>query len=225
MKKTTLYHTGCVNEDDDKGDADNDDEDSGVDNDGDDEDSDIDNDDEKNGDVAVVDRYTTQVCYVRNPSYTTPTSYICINLYLFNSCSSIFLIYLSCKICFSFLFLILLDCLCFFLDYLNFVFSFSSFLAIERTNQNLIFSLLGFSRIMVVMMNKRYHSVRDDGTATAPRNVEKEKKKPSRMVVMVNKRYRSTATDGLAHSYPLLTPPPTPSQGKVPKHRKSAKLP
>ena len=75
----------------DKVDADDDDEDSGVDN-------------EKNGDVAVVGRYTTQVCYVRNPSYTTPTSYICINLYLFNSCSSIFLIYLSCKNVFLFFF-------------------------------------------------------------------------------------------------------------------------
>ena len=60
-----------MNEDDDKGDADNDDEDSGVDNDGDDEDSDIDNDDEKNGDVALVRRYTIQVCYVRNPSVTS----------------------------------------------------------------------------------------------------------------------------------------------------------
>ena len=43
--------------------------------------------DDEDSDVAVVVRYTTQVCYVRNPPYTTSTSYICINDNLFNFCS------------------------------------------------------------------------------------------------------------------------------------------
>ena len=42
--------------------------------------------DDEDSDVAVVVRYTTQVCYVRNTPYTTSTSYICINDNQFNFC-------------------------------------------------------------------------------------------------------------------------------------------
>ena len=46
--------------------------------------------DDEDSDVAVVVRYTTQVCYVRKPSYTTSTSYIRKNLNLFICLSCIF---------------------------------------------------------------------------------------------------------------------------------------
>ena len=83
--------------------------------------------DDEDSDVAVVVRYTTQVCYVRNPSYATSTSYICINLNLFNFCP---FLYLLCFILQKKVFVvsqIVLDFFCVFLDYFTFVYKYICF--------------------------------------------------------------------------------------------------